>query len=182
MLPTPTPAPNTGDGALSGPVNGLLEGNIYRVHMYTYRADGQKTTLYAESSTSSQILGEYSNGLPTFSEMKIGEWSYVTVDGKNGYMLTAHHSNTQIGSGNIWDNNPAVVRYVNSGNAQKVHLHAKASTSAASYGLFASGARLMIQKQVNYTWAYVTMEGGRAGYMMNKCAKSLSKRHDRDRV
>ena len=168
LLPTPTPAPDTGDGALSGPVDGLLDGNIYRVRMYTYRADGQKTVLYAENSTSSQILGEYSNGLLTFSEMKIGEWSYVTVDGKNGYMLTAHLSNTQIGSGSIWDNNPTIVRYVNSGNDQKVHLRAKASTASASYGLFASGTKLMIQKQVNSTWAYVTMESGRVGYMMSK--------------
>ena len=141
----------------------LAQGNTY---MYIRTGNTGRLHLRALPTTASESLGLYSNGTAVLVESVTGNWAYVSVNGRHGYMslnfLTsaAPSSPAQPAPAQT----ESTVLYVRTGNTGRLHLREYASTTSRSLGLFSNGTAVVVTARSG-DWAYV-MVNGKQGYMM----------------
>ena len=138
-------------------------GNLY---MYIQTGNSGKLHLRALPNAGSQSLGLYPNGTAVLVESISGNWAFVQVNGKRGYM------SLNCLTGIVPSQYPAATPtptedttlYVRTGNSGKLHLRAYASQSAASLGLYPNGTAVHVTARSG-GWAFAEI-GGVTGYMM----------------
>ena len=134
-------------GAVTKYVN---TGNSGRLHLREY------------ASQNARSLGLFPNGTMV-SAVDLGNgWSYVTVNGMVGYMMTCYLSATQP---YIPSPSPYIIKYVYSPTGSRVVLRSAMSQAASSLGSFASGTPVYVLF-TSGSWSYVDV-GGLLGYMLN---------------
>ena len=139
--------------------------------MYVKTGNTGRLNLRVLPSTSSESLGLFANGTPVVVEYTSGEWAYVNISGKHGFMLLSMLTDKAPSGGGSTvapTNAPAhtenTTMYISTGNAGGLNLRADASRSAKSRGVYANGTQVLVLGRTN-EWAYVSI-GGATGYMM----------------
>lgn len=149
---------NIGGGTGSGTVMYVQTGNNGRLH------------LRANPSSTSNSKGLYNNGTKVTVLKMAGDWAYVNVSGRTGYMMFKYLSfNNSTASDPVVpvvDPSKAVTMYVKTGNQGRLNLRALPSTASASLGLYSNGSAVQAVG-VGNGWHWVSV-GGKTGYMMSQ--------------
>ena len=139
--------------------------------MYVSTGNSGRLNLRALPSTQSESLGLYANGTAVTVDYTSGEWAYVNVGGRRGFMLLSCLTNTApSGGGSVAPatNAPAhtenTTMYISTGNSGGLNLRANNSRSAKSLGVYSNGTKLTVLGRSG-EWAYVSVSGT-LGYMM----------------
>ena len=151
VTPTSTPTPTENTAMV------VRTGNTGKLH------------LRESASTKSTSLGLYANGTLVTVTARLGQWAFVTVNGKTGYMMLQFLSPlgtvTPPPPTPTVDPSQAVTLYVRTGNTGKLHLRELPTKSSRSLGLYANGTAVQGVDMGN-GWTFVTV-GGKTGYMMS---------------
>ena len=139
--------------------------------MYVRTGNSGRLNLRALPSTQSESLGLFANGTAVTVDYTSGEWAYVNISGKRGFMLLSCLTTTVPSGGSpvvTPTNTPAhtenTTMYVSTGNSGGLNLRANNSRSAKSLGVYANGTQLTVLGRAD-GWAYVSVNGN-LGYMM----------------
>ena len=138
--------------------------------MYVSTGNSGRLNLRALPSTQSESLGLYANGTAVTVDYTSGEWAYVNVGGRRGFMLLSCLTNTAPSGGSSVapTNAPAhtenTTMYISTGNSGGLNLRANNSRSAKSLGVYSNGTKLTVLGRSG-EWAYVSVSGT-LGYMM----------------
>lgn len=149
---------NIGSGTGTGTVMYVQTGNNGRLH------------LRANPTITSNSKGLYNNGTKVTVLKMAGEWAYVNVNGRTGYMMFKYLSFNGTVTPDpvvpVVDPSKAVAMVVKTGNAGRLNLRETPSTEARSLGLYANGT-LVQAVSVGNGWSWVSV-GGKTGYMMSQ--------------
>ncbi len=129
-------------------------GNSGRLHLREY------------ASQNARSLGLFPNGTQVYASDLYNGWSYVTIGGYAGYMMTKYLTTTPY-TPQPYVPGQYTLMYVYSPTGSKVVLRAEMKQSAASLGSYASGTPVYVLATYG-SWSYV-MVGGNLGYMLNNC-------------
>ncbi len=133
---------------------------------YVTSGNGKSVNLRQGPSTSYGSKGSYAVGTQVTVHGASGSWSYITVNGQKGYMMTKYITTTTPGGGGRTssDDNDRTADVGSNGGG--VYLRSGASTAYSSIGFYGVGTQVTVLRH-NTTWDYVRI-GSREGYMMNK--------------
>ncbi len=139
--------------------------------LYVRTGNTGKLHLREYASQNARSLGLFPNGTLLYAADLGNGWSYVTVNGLNGYMMNKYLA---VSSSDITPAPAtpvpvpadATMMVVSTGNSGKLHLRENMSTDAASLGLYPNGTQVAVI--YNYgAWAYVNV-AGKTGFMMTR--------------
>ena len=155
MLTYLSTSPNTPVQPVNPPASGVKKyvntGNSGRLHLREY------------ASQNARSLGLFSNGtVVTATDLGNG-WSYVSVSGMTGYMMSKFLSNTPPYIPDPYNPGKYSIMYVYSPNGSNVDLYASMSVYAQSLGKYANGTAVRVYKY-DGSWALVIVDG-KTGYM-----------------
>jgi len=149
---------------------------------YVQTGNNGRLNLRIKASASSATMDRFASGTQV-SILKIsGAWAQVRIGKKTGYMMMQYLSASPAVTISITQPTPAQetqipadttggdVRYVQTGNSGKLHLRAKANTTAVSRGLYENGTQVTVVS-TSGKWAYVRIHG-QVGYMLLDCLSS----------
>ncbi len=133
---------------------------------YIYTGNSGRLHLREYASQNARSLGLFPNGTQVYASDLGNGWSYVTVNGYAGYMMTRYLSTSPY-SPQPYVPGQYILMYVYSPTGAKVVLRADMKQSAASLGSYASGTPAYVL--ANYgSWSYVQIAGN-LGYMLSSC-------------
>lgn len=135
---------------------------------YVTSGNGKSVNLRQGPSTSYGSKGSYAVGTQVTVHGASGSWSYITVNGVKGYMMSKYLTTTKpsIGGSSSGSTTTDYTAYVTSSNGKSVNLRSGASTRYSSYGTYAVGTKLTVLDKGS-SWSYVDINGQK-GYMMTK--------------
>lgn len=134
---------------------------------YVTSANGKSVNLRGGPSTSYASKASYAVGTQITVHGASGSWSYITVGGVKGYMMTKFITTTKPSGGtSSGTTSTDYTAYVTSSNGKGVNLRKGASTSYGSYGTYDVGTAVTVLEKGS-TWSYIDING-RKGYMMSK--------------
>ena len=123
-------------------------GNSGRLHLREY------------ASQNARSLGLFSNGTKVSAADLGNGWSYVSVNGLTGYMMTCYLSST---APDPYQPTKYTVRYVYSPDGSLVDLRAGMNVNSQSLGRYSNGTQVRVYYDLG-AWAYVSVNG-KTGFM-----------------
>ena len=129
---------------------------------YVTSSNGKGVNLRKGPSTSYGSYGSYAVGTQLTVTAHTGDWSYVTINGLKGYMMTKYLT-TEKPSTPV---DTTYTAYVTSSNGRGVNLRKGPNTNYGSYGTYDVGTQVTVLSK-NGSWSYIDI-AGRKGYMMSK--------------
>ncbi len=150
---SPTPTPTVPAGGLSG--------TAYVKTYYT----GDRVPLYNNANTTSTVLDTYPNATQLYIISGDGNWCYVEVSGRRGYMQTQYITFQKPGQPTAQPGyTTAVVN--NPDPRDKLNLRAQPDKRSTSLGGYLNGTTVRVL-EYGGTWCRVEV-GGIYGYMMTQ--------------
>ena len=127
---------------------------------YVTSKNGRGVNLRKGPSTGYGAIGSYAVGTEVTVHSVSGEWSYITIGGQKGYMMSKYLTTAKppISGGTY-------TAYVTSQNGKGVYLRSGAGKGYAALGLYSVGTQVTVLEH-GKTWDYIQI-GSRKGYMMN---------------
>ena len=128
---------------------------------YVTSSNGLSVRLRSGPATTYSVIRSYAVGTPVTVLTSGAVWSYVSIYGQSGYMMSQFLTSVSptpgpvVGYATIW-----------SANGYGVRLRTGASTSYSVIGTYSVGTRVDILQKGSY-WDYIRV-GSRTGYMMNQ--------------
>lgn len=154
---TPTPAPTMSPPAIS-------ENTV----MYVKTGNTGKLNLRNDTSASSTSLGKYENGTTVTVLARVGDWAFVNVDGKAGYMMLKYLTTLAPGTTPAPTPTPTAsentVMFVRTDDGNKLHLRESDTKASKSLGFYPVGTQVTVINRKG-AWAQVKVDG-KYGWMM----------------
>ena len=133
----------------------------------TATVKGGWLNLRESPSTSAKSLGSYYTGTKVTILGSSGNWYYVKVGNKTGYMLGSYlNVNADSGSTNAPAGNLNITAWVTSENGLGVRLRSGPSTAYSVIASYAVGTKVTILAKGTY-WFQISVNG-KIGYMMSQ--------------